>query len=171
GASSAFVTVMLKTISHRWVKDARRDNKLSPANFIRFVNRVLMAMELGKHMTLFCGIVDSAQKTLCYSTAAHFPKPRYRNKGEMRSIDDNAMPVGVFDKADYPERSMEIAEDFTLYLFSDGVMDVIEGDSLLDKELVLNRHIDQCQGDIQQLSQSLGLQEQSGLPDDIGILL
>lgn len=171
GASSAFVTVMLKTISHRWVQQAKKTGELSPARFIQFVNKELLDMQLGKHMTLFCGVLDDSQKIFCYATAAHFPKPRYRSGGKMYLIEEDALPVGVFEVAEYPENSISIDDDFTLYLFSDGIMEMIDAEDLSEKERILNQEIDASEGDIEALSQSLGLQACSGLPDDIGILL
>ncbi len=171
GASSAFITVMLKTLTYRWVQEMRGKAIISPAAYIAFVNQEIRNMQLGKHMTLFAGLLNSHLGTLKYSSAAHFPKPRYRVDGSMKEIEQAGLPVGVFADAVYPEAEMQLSADFALFLCSDGVMEVIEAESLSEKEAILAAIVDGASMDISKIEQQLSLDTREALPDDIGFLV
>ena len=171
GASSAFVTIMLKTISHRWVNVAKEAGAFSPADYLSFINKEMLKMQLGKHMTLFCGIIDMASSSLHYSLAAHYPKPYYRNKGQFKSIEESALPVGIFAEAEYPEGTIKLEEDFSLYLFSDGIMEIIEADSLELKEEKLFKALQEDGSSLESICNTFGISESQELLDDIGMLM
>lgn len=172
GASSAFITMMLKTVSHRWVIDMKKQKvEISPASFINHINKEMMKVQLGKHMTLFCGVLDDQKNTLCYSVAAHYPKPRVRNGGQMFSLEESALPVGVFKDAEFKDYQLEVKEDFAMFLFSDGVMEVLEQEDLAAKEQMLYECIDKSNADISYICDDFNLDDTNALPDDISILL
>lgn len=171
GASSAFITMMLKTISHRWVNTAKQSGQLQPSEYIRFINTEMLAMQLGKHMTLFCGILDEEQSSLHYSLAAHYPKPYYRNAGELHVIEETALPVGVFEQAEYPDGILQLEKDFTLYLFSDGVMEIIKAKNLNKKEAILLKSLNDNGQSLTTLCEHFSLSEEQDLLDDIGMLM
>lgn len=171
GASSAFITMMLKTISHRWVNAAKESGHLRPSDYIRFINTEMLNMQLGKHMTLFCGILDEDQSSLDYSLAAHYPKPCYRNGGLMHHIEETALPVGVFEHAEYPDGNIKLDSDFVLYLFSDGIMEVIKGSSLKRKEAILLKALSAHGQSLDSLCSKFSLSDEQDLLDDIGMLM
>jgi serine phosphatase RsbU (regulator of sigma subunit) len=171
GASSAFVTIMLKTISHRWVNVRKQSGEFSPSDYLSFINKEMLKMQLGKHMTLFCGIIDKANNALHYSLAAHYPKPYYRNGGQMHVIDESALPVGIFPDAEYPEGKIKLADDFSLYLFSDGIMEIIEADSLELKEDLLFKALHEEDCSLESICNKFEISESHELLDDIGMLM
>lgn len=172
GASSAFITMMLKTVSHRWVLDMKKQKTLiSPAAFLSHINKEMMKVQLGKHMTLFCGVLDDQENRLCYSLAAHYPKPRVRNGGKMFSLEEHALPVGVFQDAEYVDYKLGLQDDFAMFLFSDGIMEAFDHEDLSTKEQMLYECIDQSEADIERICENFKLDEMHALPDDISILL
>jgi serine phosphatase RsbU (regulator of sigma subunit) len=171
GASSAFITMMLKTLCHRWVIDAKKRGEVSPSEFISHVNQEMSEVQLGKHMTLFSGVIDEPCNLLRYSLAAHFPKPRLRNASKMFSIEESGLPVGLFEDAEYEEWEITMEDDFALFLFSDGIMEVIEAENLESKENLLALAIDAADLKLSTLCDRFDLESRDNLPDDIGILL
>ncbi len=172
GASSAFITMMLKTLSHRWVIDMKKQKvDISPAAFIAHINKEMMKVQLGKHMTLFCGVLDDKENRLCYSVAAHYPKPRVRNAGRMFSLEESALPVGVFKDAEFSDYFLQLKDDFAMFLFSDGIMEVVEQEDLAAKEQMLYECIDKSKADIALICEDFRLDDMNALPDDISILL
>ena len=172
GASSAFITILLKLSAQRWLIELKLKGEVfSPKAFLSHMNKEMISIQLGKHMSLFCGLLDMQKNTLTYSLAAHYPPPILRNQGEFSTLKETALPVGVFAEAEYPEKSMEIHEDFMLFLFSDGVMEVLPGNSLLKKEKALLK-ICAMQGQtLQNLTEALALNNLAEVPDDIGVLM
>ncbi len=174
GSSSAFVTTLLKTISHRWVIFNRDESAFSPSSYIEYINKEMLNMNLGKHMTLFCGVIDEREMTLTYSVAAHFPKPYLKNGGGMSVLQESALPVGVFEQASYPENQINLSKDSVLYLFSDGILETMEAESLDLKEAKLFEVLEQIDGDIEGVCGAFDLEESEGereLVDDIGMLI
>lgn len=84
GASSAFVTVLLKNLTNRLQRNLRRgssDDILYPERILQRINSELLDTGLGKHVTVFVGIISSSARTLRYAVGAHFPMPAISFKG------------------------------------------------------------------------------------------
>lgn len=78
GASSAFVTVLLKNLTNRLQRNMRRqssDDILHPERFLERINSELLDTGLGKHVTVFVGIFSISTRMLNYAVGAHFPMP------------------------------------------------------------------------------------------------
>ncbi|MEE4362270.1 MAG: response regulator, partial [Pseudomonadales bacterium] len=75
GASSAFVTVLLKNFSRRLRREYRPRMLMEPGDILRWLNQELLESHLDRHVTLFLGVVDCARNLLSYANAGHFPAP------------------------------------------------------------------------------------------------
>lgn len=172
GASSAFVTIMLKTMANRLRKryqDASR-RVLLPAELLSRANEELMSMALGKHLSVFCGMIDFSTRQLVYSSASHFPPPRLFMAGNVYSLEDHSLPVGLFENPGYQNRSVELAGDFELWACSDGALEVLTESSLAEKEAKLVEIMVQANHNIDTFLSLLGVTEQGSVPDDIAVL-
>ncbi|MCW4152347.1 MULTISPECIES: PP2C family protein-serine/threonine phosphatase [Halomonadaceae] len=131
GASSAFVTVLLKYLCNRWLGewDGIEPDKL-PSQWLAAMNRELQGTDIGKHATLFVGVIDHEAHTLHYSLGAQLPMPLLVSGDQLTRLPGEGMPVGLFPDVDYPVLSCELPEDFRLWLCSDGVLECLPGDSL-----------------------------------------
>ncbi|MCA1771892.1 MAG: SpoIIE family protein phosphatase [Halomonas sp.] len=131
GASSAFVTVLLKYLCNRWLGewDGEQPDKL-PSQWLAAMNRELQGTDIGKHATLFVGVIDHEAHTLHYSLGAQLPMPLLVSGDQLMRLPGEGMPVGLFPDMDYPVLSCELPDDFRLWLCSDGVLECLPGDSL-----------------------------------------
>ncbi|MDR5875550.1 SpoIIE family protein phosphatase [Halomonas sp. CUBES01] len=131
GASSAFVTVLLKYLCNRWLSewDGTQPEQL-PQQWLTAMNRELQGTDIGKHATLFVGVIDHEAHTLHYSLGAQLPMPLIASRGTLTRLPGEGMPVGLFPDVDYPALSCELPPDFRLWLCSDGVLECLPGDSL-----------------------------------------
>ncbi len=172
GASSAFITILLKLSTQRWLVELQlKAEPFSPKAFLTHMNKEMINIQLGKHMSLFCGLIDIKKSTLTYSLAAHYPPPVLKNEGQLCFLMETALPVGVFADAEYPENTLTLHNDFMLFLFSDGLMEILPGASLLKKEQLL-LEICETQGQsLGVLGEALGLSTLGEVPDDIGVLV
>ena len=78
GASSALVTVLLKNMTTRLVRNYNRGSSfdiLSPLATLQRINRELLLTGLGKHLTMFIGLIDAQRGTLTYAVGGHHPMP------------------------------------------------------------------------------------------------
>lgn len=136
GASSAFITLLLRVYIRRFVKQAlRRGESVDPVLLLRSLNAELLETNLGKHLTIFLGILHTGSGRLRYCNGAHFPYPVLTDdRGQARYIEGKGMPVGLFADADYQEFELLLHPRYHLTLFSDGVFEVFNESSLADKE-------------------------------------
>lgn len=174
GASSAFVTVLLKNLSNRLQRNLRRgssDDILYPERFLQRINSELLDTGLGKHVTLFVGIITLSERTMQYAVGAHFPMPLLCfEDGETRFLEGRGLPVGLFKEPQWEVYNVKLDRPFHLLLFSDGILEVIEAKSLDIKEKTLLELVSGGRHTIAALSEALHLDEMTELPDDIAIV-
>ena len=174
GASSAFVTVFLKNLFARKRSDFLHRGStaiLSPAKMLAIANRELLEMGIGKHVTLCVGVVDLKCNQLCYSVAGHLPAPVLSVDGHATFLPDHDMPVGLFAEASFTDHMISFPPGAVLTLFSDGILEVLQRDSLAEKEQALLDLLSRGQCSSTELAESFGLMELKEAPDDIAILV
>ena len=173
GASSAFVTVLLKNLTNRLQRNLRRgssDDILDPERFLKRVNRELQETGLGKHVTMFVGLIDSYEHVMRYAVGAHFPLPIISSVNETRFLQGAGLPVGLFSDPEWETYTEPLPEGFHLILFSDGILEVIDAKTLDQKEKCLLELVRSGRHTISDISEALEFEEMSDLPDDIAIL-
>ncbi|WP_160287575.1 two-component system response regulator RssB [Pseudomonas knackmussii] len=174
GASSAFVTVLLKFMTTRLLYESRRGGSLpdfKPSEVLGHINRGLINTKLGKHVTMLGGVIDLETDRLTYSIGGHLPLPVVYVDGEARYLEGRGLPVGLFEEATYEDRTMDLPRSFSLSLFSDGILDVLPGTTLKEKEATLPEQVVAAGGTLDGLRQVFGLAKLSEMPDDIALLV
>mgnify|MGYP001441395126 FL=1 len=131
GASSAFVTVLLKYLCNRWLGEWDGTNPESlAAGWLAGLNRELLDTGIGKHMAMFVGVIDHQTRQLHYSLGAQLPMPLLVSEGSVAPLEGEGMPVGLFPKVEYPTLSCALPQNFRLWLCSDGVLEYLSGRTL-----------------------------------------
>ncbi|HCH7474566.1 TPA: SpoIIE family protein phosphatase [Pseudomonas aeruginosa] len=174
GASSAFVTVLLKFMTTRLLYESRRNGTLpefKPSEVLAHINRGLINTKLGKHVTMLGGVIDLEKNSLTYSIGGHLPLPVLFVEGQASYLEGRGLPVGLFDDATYDDRVMELPPSFSLSLFSDGILDVLPGATLKEKEASLPEQVAAAGGTLNGLRQVFGLANLAEMPDDIALLV
>ncbi|HEJ4442719.1 TPA: SpoIIE family protein phosphatase [Pseudomonas aeruginosa] len=174
GASSAFVTVLLKFMTTRLLYESRRNGTLpefKPSEVLAHINRGLINTKLGKHVTMLGGVIDLEKNSLTYSIGGHLPLPVLFVEGQAGYLEGRGLPVGLFDDATYDDRVMELPPSFSLSLFSDGILDVLPGATLKEKEASLPEQVAAAGGTLDGLRQVFGLANLAEMPDDIALLV
>jgi serine phosphatase RsbU (regulator of sigma subunit) len=174
GASSAFVTVLLKFMTTRLLYEWRRNGILpefKPSDVLGHINRGLINCKLGKHVTMLGGVIDEESGTLTYSIGGHLPLPVLYSEGRASYLEGRGLPVGLFEEATYSDLVMQLPQSFSLSLMSDGILDLLPGDTLKDKEAALPRLISEAGGTLDGLRQVFGLANLRDMPDDIALLV
>lgn len=173
GSSSAFVTVLLKNLFARKRSDYIHRNDptiLQPVAMLDRANRDLLELEIGKFATLVMGVIDLKSGSLRYSIAGHLPLPVLVTSDGARYLSGEGPAVGIMEDAEFSEHQELLPEHFTLALFTDGILEILPPDGLLDKEkYFLDVFSSSCESP-EQVVVSLGLDQVSSAPDDIAAL-
>ena len=174
GASSAFVTVLLKFMTTRLLYESRRNGELpdfKPSAVLAHINRGLINCKLGKHVTMVGGIIDQLTNRLTYCIGGHLPLPVLYSEGKARFLDGKGLPVGLFEEAVHEDHVLDLPDSFSLTMLSDGILEVLPGDSLKDKEASLPGLISAAGGALEGMFGTLGLASIEERPDDIAVLV
>jgi len=173
GASSAFITVLLKNLSNRLRRNLKRqssDDLLTPDKVVDRINRELVDAKLGKHVSIFWGMIDLPSNTLSYSVAGQFPMPILKNEQGAQYLTGCSQPAGLFAAAEYATYMVELGDHFQLVAVSDGILEMMDQDSLAEKEACLLNWVEQEQLTVENLDNLLSIQANKEIPDDITLL-
>ncbi len=173
GASSAFVTVLLKSAMSQILGryQARQDDLiLQPDKVLSSVSAEIHSAKLGKYLTMIYGVVDLAKNEFTYSIGGHYPNPILLENGKARFLEGKGFPVGIMKTATYQSHMVPIGKDARLLMFSDGIAEILPEKDMEAKDKLLLSMVTEGNGSIEYFIDKLGLQNKKGLPDDVTIL-
>lgn len=165
GASSAFVTVLLKYLARQLSLKKEGDSESSPAVLLSQLNNELVKSDLPKHVTLFLGVLSADRQQLTYSVAGHYPMPVLRLKGKYQYLTGRDFPLGIRTGTEFSDIKIALDQDFSLNLFSDGVLDLLPKGNMTAKETFLLALVERCEGDFNAIANVLCL---DSVKDEIG---
>jgi len=174
GASSAFVTVFLKTLTNRIRRHYEKRTSsatLSPGRIMTSMNEELRMLATGKHLTVFCGVIDTNTDQLIYSIGGHYPPAMLKNGNELIVLPGNGKPLGLFPDVHYEEHTLQLAPSFSLVALSDGILEVMTEPDLVSKEARIQAAVEAANGQWAVLKAQLGVETMSDVPDDIAVLM
>ncbi len=176
GASSAFVTVMVRQLMRRLVRRhiKRKDRealKRAPGGFLERINEVMGDNDLDKHLTMFAGSINLKENRLRYSIGAQMPMPILITDEGAEFLPGKGKPVGLFPDGKWEVIEREMPEKYILIAFSDGVLEQLPDMSLLEQEAFMLKKLKKCPPDINKVLPRLGINEVDKLPDDIAVFL
>ena len=134
GASSAFVTVLLKNFSRRLRREYRPSMIAEPGEILAWINRELLDQKIDKHVAMMLAVGDLKTDTLRLVNGGHFPPAILVSNGKAEFVEQRGRPVGLFDEVSYEATSLTFGPDDRLVLFSDGVLDAMDDMPLEEKE-------------------------------------
>lgn len=146
GASSAFATVWLKNavsqlLLNRSYLKTLTGPKPDTNVFLHDINRRLVTSQLQHHMTCFHGMLDMNTHKLRYSVAGHLPLPIMISKGSSQFLSGKGKPIGLFADEEWPLYEVDMPENSQILVFSDGLLEVIPEQGLIDKEAYLQEQM------------------------------
>jgi len=99
----------------------------------------------GHFVSLFCGVLDSRQRSFAYTNAGHNP-PLLVRKGKVIHLDAGGLVLGVDDEEKYEQDSIKLRKGDLLVFYTDGVTEALDaageifGEERLVKLLTRGRH-------------------------------
>ena len=175
GASSAFLSVLLKNITNRLTREYLESDVhglISPAKVVAQINRELLDFDIGKHITVFMGLLDRSNHELIYCVGGHLPMPLLSQNHEVSYLSGlgSGLPVGLFDDAQYTDLTQQLEAGFKLMLSSDGIFEILPFDQIADKEEQLRTVLKRCGSSLEGLVDALSIDSLEAVPDDIALL-
>ena len=169
GASSAFVTILLRSLSRRLEQNFSSLNLSDTGSILNWMNNELLLCELEHHVTMFLAIIDLSTRQLMYSNAAHFPAAILSSQEYTCYLESGGRPLGLFKTVEYESTRVDLPAACTLILFSDGVFEIMPQDTLMGKEEQLLSLVKNGMKNVESLAGKLGMTEAVNLPDDIAV--
>ena len=169
GASSAFVTILLRSLSRRLEQNFSSLNLSDTGSILNWMNNELLLCELEHHVTVFLAIIDLSTRQLMYSNAAHFPAAILSSQEYTCYLESGGRPLGLFKTVEYESTRVDLPETCSLILFSDGVFEIMPQDTLMGKEEQLLSLVKNGMKNVESLAGKLGMAEAVNLPDDIAV--
>ncbi|MCS6886524.1 MAG: PP2C family protein-serine/threonine phosphatase [Acidobacteriota bacterium] len=120
GIPAAFYMTMVKGIiqTQSYQEDA-------PADLLRQINRVVYKCTSSSiFITLFYAIIDSRNGRLTYSNAGHNPPLLVSRDGKIQQLTCGGTVLGLFPQLSYDEETIELTEGDTLFMFTDGIIEM-----------------------------------------------
>ncbi|WP_251979048.1 PP2C family protein-serine/threonine phosphatase [Salinicola avicenniae] len=168
GASSAFVTMLLKYLCNRWLSQWHTLlPEAFPSRWLGELNHELLETGIGKHATIFAGVLDHERRFLHYALGAQLPMPILQTESQTSYLGGEGPPVGLFPDVEYPIYGCPLPESFRLWFFSDGVLECLPEASLDARLKELERRATRCTR-VEDLKDGLALGDQ--LPDDLSMM-
>ncbi|MBB6481254.1 SpoIIE family protein phosphatase [Spirochaeta isovalerica] len=172
GASSAFITVYLKSMISGFIGSYNHNNVeliLKPDELLNVINQTLIKEDLGKYLTIFYGLIDLEKNELHYSTGGQFPFPVLLDRKSKDFIRFKGPPVGLLRIARYKKEILKLPRDFSLIFMSDGILELLKDKTLKEQESQLLKILT-YESTVTSLIENIGIDSTRFLPDDITIL-
>ena len=176
GASSAFVTVLLRFMIGRVIRRHQLEKDYvalanAPDGLIEHINSQLLATGLGKHLTIVAGSLDTETNRLRYVVGAQQPQPILITNGKAEYLPGKGKPAGIFEEASWSVEEISLPDSFAFVLLSDGVFDLVPDKDLAAKEQTLLSYLATDSNDIDSLKEKIFLDYIEDPQDDISVLL
>ncbi|VUD56820.1 Regulator of RpoS [Thalassocella blandensis] len=175
GAASAFVTVWLKQLVRRFFSENHRrrssdffDHGLS--ELIALINNEVIHSGIGCHMTCFVGVIDLKTKEMRYVFGGHLPFPVLSVGDQCEYLVGKGKPVGIFEDAQWEVNEIQLPENFSLIVFSDGILEILPPEDLIEKENYLLNTVKDNTDSVESILKAFGIDHLDSVPDDIAIL-
>lgn len=174
GASSAFVTVLLKSFIEKMVLNYQMkydDFILHPEKVLKLLSDEILKAKLGKYLTMVYGVIDIVQNKLIYAVGGHCPNPLIWDGNKSSFLPGRGFAVGIFKDATYEQYEYPLPKTFCIAMFSDGIFEIMKGKDLDEKERELLSLMAKPEITVTDMLSELGVSPQTCYPDDISLVM
>lgn len=103
----------------------------SPARVLNRANQALcMDMDMDNEagmLTAFFAVIDTATGEIHYASAGHEPPLLCHSTGEIEELPVGGLPLGVWDMSEYDQGEVQLSENDTIVLVTDGITEARAG--------------------------------------------
>jgi len=174
GASSAFVTVLLKSFIEKMTLNYQMNHDdfiIHPEKVLKLLSDEILKAKLGKYLTMVYGVIDISQNKLFYSVGGHCPNPLIWDGDKSSILPGRGFAVGIFKGAKYECLEYPLPDTFAIAMFSDGIFEIMKGKSLEEKEKELLSLMTKPNITVEEMLSALNVLPQTSYPDDISLVM
>lgn len=174
GASSAFVTVLLKSLVNQIQEryfSANDQTIIEPKAMLSLLSQKIHGAKLGKYLTTVYAVLNLKTHVIKYSIGGHFPNPILYDGLESKYLLGKGFPVGIMAQAKFDEYEVTMTPNSRLVMFSDGILEILNLLELPDKEARLLEIVKNRGDSIPALLDEVKVSQFEALPDDVTLLL
>ncbi|MFP4548310.1 MAG: PP2C family protein-serine/threonine phosphatase [Fidelibacterota bacterium] len=170
GASSAFVTIFVKSFISNYISKYKKEKDksiINPALVVDELNERLLETDLGKHLTIFFGLIDNDKNELVFCNGGQFPFPILVSEEGSKYLKIKGFPVGLMPKPNYKNEYVKLPETFKLFLFSDGLLEILPAKGLKEQQQYILDILNNLNASYTDLMDAVNFKHSEELPDDI----
>lgn len=178
GASSAFITVLLKSLVAQfqaYYRINKNDTIMSPPQMMQVLSNEIYAAKLSKYLTIIYGVMNLVTNEFTYGVGGHYPNPiLVKADSSAHYLPGSGFPVGIIARVDYQAQKTILNSGEYLVMFSDGIMEIMSPEKNLDlKDQALLDIVVKSKGDIPTMLAACGFDPEKKVqqPDDITVLV
>jgi sigma-B regulation protein RsbU (phosphoserine phosphatase) len=177
GVRSALLSVSVLNVLRS--QSLPNTNFYQPSVVLAALNRVFQMSETGDdYFTIWYGVYNRVKRELVYACAGHPPALLLSDTSidtPGKELGLSSIPIGMLPETDFDDDSCEIPLGSTLYLFSDGVYEILQPDGQIwGLSAFIDVLTDYKKGDTGNLDQVLhyiqSLNGDEALDDDFSLL-
>jgi sigma-B regulation protein RsbU (phosphoserine phosphatase) len=101
--------------------------ELGPAETLRTLNKMLLERPTRRFVSLIYATWDERQRVFRIANAG-LPKPICLRNGEASPVDVSGLPLGMFENAEYEERTVVCDAGDAVVFYTDGVSEAVDMD-------------------------------------------
>lgn len=114
-------------------------HETSPSAILSKTNDVVVkASDPSTFVTLFLGLLDTSTGSLSYCGAGHPPALLRKESGVIEPLNSLSTAIGIFPQIDFTDRSVFIAPNDILVLYTDGVTDARTNQTFFGDDRLIN---------------------------------
>ena len=180
GSAPAFVAIWLRNFVLQMVRLRQLLSNFNSMNealnqVLSTINREILNTGLQNHLTMIVGIIDTETNELFYCVAGHLPLIVLLSKDPESGKKASYLPgkgkaLGLYKDAEWQVFQHSLDAKDSLVLFSDGILEIMPGKDLIDKEEALLEKLSNVSQDFDSITDRLSIQAQDERPDDIALL-
>lgn len=168
GASSAFVAVLLRGLMEQ-IK-GMGEIILHPEKTLKLISDYTFNVKLGKYLTMIYCVLDIRENIMQYCIGGHYPSPILWDGRSSTFLKGKGFPVGVHLAAEFECIRCELPSHFSLFMFSDGILEIMKGKNLDENEAKL-LEIASKSSCVDDFLNALQIHNKEGFPDDITLMM
>jgi serine phosphatase RsbU (regulator of sigma subunit) len=117
GVPAALITSMVKTLA-----ETAGPARLSPGDFLKFINDKILGQTSGNFLTAFYGVYNQETRTLTYSRASH-NYPFLIRGDSLIPLESRGKMLGVMEGLEFEEKEIELQPGDKVLFYTDGLVE------------------------------------------------
>ncbi|MBD2774489.1 PP2C family protein-serine/threonine phosphatase [Iningainema tapete] len=127
GVGSALLSVSVLNVLRS--QSLPKTNLCQPSKVLNTLNQAFqMSNHSDKYFTIWYGVYHRNERKLVYANAGHPPAILLSGTSpptlQIRQLNSLNLPIGFLPEAEFEDQTIEISENSTLYIFSDGAYEI-----------------------------------------------